>query len=156
MFVEGLRKLGWTEGQNLRMQVRWTGNDAKLMEAYATDLVELFRPDVLLAVASANLTALQRVTGTIPIVFTQVRDPVEQGLVPSLARPGGNITGFANSEFSIAGKWADLLKQLVPGIARVALVIGATAPQSRFYKSALEAAALSLGIEAMVVPVRDA
>ena len=81
------------------------------MEAYATDLVGIFKPDVLLAVQTGNLVALQRVTNTTPIVFIGVADPVEQGLVPNLTKPGGNITGFANPEFSIAGKWADLLKQ---------------------------------------------
>ena len=105
------------------------------MEAYATDLVGLFKPDVLLTVTTANLAALQRATRTIPIVFTNVADPVEQGFVPNLAHPGGNITGFANPEFSIAGKWADLLKQMAPSIARVALVFNPeTSPQSKLYR----------------------
>ena len=111
IFVQGLRKLGWIEGQNLRTEVRWTAADPTLIQAYATDLVGLFKPDVLLANTTANLVSLQRATSTIPIVFTAVADPVEQGLVASLTHPGGNITGFANPEFSIAGKWADLLKQ---------------------------------------------
>src|SRR5262249_45219548 len=88
-FAEGLRKLGWIEGQNLRTEVRWSGADVSLMQAYATDLVRLFQPDVLLAVSSPNLIAMQRATSVIPIVFTQVTDPVEQGLVPNLRRPGG-------------------------------------------------------------------
>src|SRR6266550_5395939 len=121
-FVQGLRKLGWIDGQNLRIEVRWGGADLSLMQAYATDLVGLFKPDVLVAATTGNLAALQRATSTIPIVFTNVSDPVEQGFVPNLARPGGNITGFANPEFSIAGKWADLLKQMAPSIARVAVV----------------------------------
>jgi putative ABC transport system substrate-binding protein len=155
-FVQGLRKLGWIEGQNLQLEVRWNSGDLTRIEAYATDLVGLFKPDVLLVQTTANLTALQRVTRTIPIVFTQVRDPVEQGLVPNLTHPGGNITGFANSEFSIAGKWADLLKQMAPSIARVAVVINPeTSPGSKLYVSAVEAAAPSLGVEVMVAPVHS-
>jgi putative ABC transport system substrate-binding protein len=104
-FVQGMRKLGWMDGQTLRTEVRWGAGDVNRIEAYATDLVELLRPDVLLAATSLNLVALQRATKTIPIVFVQTRDPVAQGLVSNLTHPGGNITGFANSEFSIAGKW---------------------------------------------------
>jgi putative ABC transport system substrate-binding protein len=148
-FVQGLRKLGWIDGQNLQTEVRWSAADTGRMDAYATDLVGLFKPDVLLTATTANLAALQRATRTIPIVFTQVSDPVEQGFVPNLARPGGNITGFASPEFSIAGKWADLLKQMAPSIARVALVFNPEAsPQSRLFLSALEAAAPSLGVAA--------
>src|SRR5438552_4037915 len=112
-FVQGLRKLGWIDGQNLQTEARWTAADPTLIQAYATDLVGLFKPDVLLAHTTANLAALQKATNsTIPIVFTNVADPVEQGLVQSLTHPGGNITGFVSNEFSIAGKWADLLKQM--------------------------------------------
>jgi ABC-type uncharacterized transport system substrate-binding protein len=155
-FVQGLRKLEWIDGQNLRLEVRWSAGDVSRLEAYATDLVGLLRPDVLVAVTTASLIALQRATRTIPIVFIQVRDPVEQGLVPNLTHPGGNLTGFANSEFSIAGKWADLLKQMAPGIARVAVVFNPeTLPQSKFYLSAIEAAARSLGVEMVTVPVHS-
>jgi putative ABC transport system substrate-binding protein len=112
-----LLKLGWIDGQTLRAEVRWGANDVNRTEAYATDLVGLLQHDVLLAATTINLVALQRATKTIPIVFTQVRDPVAQGLISNLMHPGGNITGFANSEFSVAAKWADLLKQMVPGIA---------------------------------------
>jgi putative ABC transport system substrate-binding protein len=118
--------------------------------------VGLFKPDVLLAVTTANLIALQQVTRAIPIVFAQVRDPVAQGLVPNLTRPGGNITGFANIEFSIAGKWTDLLKQMAPRTARVAIVFNpATLPQSKFYLNAVEAAAPSLGVEMIAAPVHS-
>ena len=101
-----------------------------------------------------NLVALQRATKTIPIVFLSVADPVEQGFVPSLAHPGGNITGFSNPEFSIAGKWADLIKQMVPSIRRVAMVIPEPEPQSRLFLRAVEAAAPSLGVDVMAVPVQ--
>jgi putative tryptophan/tyrosine transport system substrate-binding protein len=126
--IQGLRKLGWTDGQNLQIEVRWSAADPKFMEAYATDLVGMFKPDVLLTVTTGNLLALQRITNTIPIIFIGVSDPVEQGLVPNLTKPGGNISGFANPEFSIAGKWTDLLKQMVPTIARVAFVDPGVAP----------------------------
>jgi len=156
LFLQGLRKLGWTEGQNVQIEVRWSAGDVRSMEAYATDLVGLLKPDVLLAASTANLIALQRVSRTIPIVFTAVSDPVGQGLVPNLTQPGGNVTGFAHAGFSIAGKWADLLKQTAPGIGRVALVSNPdTSPQSRLYLSALEAAAPSLGLEAIEAPVRS-
>jgi putative ABC transport system substrate-binding protein len=92
--------------------VRWGEGDPRLIQAYARDLVGLLIPDVLLSQSSVNLEALQRETSTIPIVFLGVADPVEQGFLPNLAHPGGNITGFANPEFSIAGKWADLIKQM--------------------------------------------
>jgi putative tryptophan/tyrosine transport system substrate-binding protein len=155
-FMQGLRKLGWIDGQNQQFEVRWSGADLTRMEAYATDLVGLFKPDVLLAYTTANLTALQHATSTIPIVFTGVSDPVEQGIVPNLNRPGGNITGFAASEFSIAGKWADLLKQMAPSIARVALVFNPeSSPQSKLYVSAVEAVARSLGVEVMTAPVHS-
>jgi putative ABC transport system substrate-binding protein len=154
-FVEGLRKLGWIEGQNLRTEVRWAAANPSLIQAYANDLVGLFKPDVLLAHTTANLTALQGATNTIPIVFTAVPDPVEQGLVPSLTHPGGNITGFVSYEFSIAGKWADLLKQMTPSITRVAYLYNpaTTDLQSGRYTSALAAAARLLGLGVMPAPV---
>src|SRR5262245_4190636 len=140
-FLQGLRKLGWIEGQSLQAEVRWTAADPTLIQAYATDLVGLFKPDVLLSVGTANLLALQRASKTIPVVFTNVADPVEQGLVPNLRQPGGQITGFASNEFSIAGKWADLLKQMAPSMARIAYVYNPdTDPPSLLYLRAAEAA----------------
>src|SRR5215510_1173702 len=134
IFMQGMRKLGWIEGQNLQTEVRWSASDPSLIQAYATDLVGLFKPDVLLSESSVNLAALQRATRTIPIVFLGVADPVEQGFVPSLAHPGGNVTGFSNPEFSIASKWADLIKQMVPSIRRVDLVFAPeTSPQANLY-----------------------
>src|SRR5262245_12818084 len=155
IFREGMRKLGWIEGQNLQIEVRWSAYDPSRIEAFATDLVGLFKPDVLLSQSSVNLVALQRATTTIPIVFLSVADPVEQGFVPSLAHPGGNITGFSNPEFSIAGKWADLIKQMVPSIRRVAVVFPEMEPQSRLFVRAVEAAAPSLGVDVMPVPVHS-
>src|SRR5262249_36894013 len=155
IFMQGMRKLGWIEGQNLQTEVRWSEYDPSLIQAYATDLVGLFKPDVLLSQSTVNLAALQRATRTIPIVFLSVADPVEQGFVPSLAHPGGNITGFANPSFSIANKWADLIKQMVPSIRRVAVVFPETEPQSGLFLHAVEAAASSLGIDVMAAPVHS-
>jgi putative ABC transport system substrate-binding protein len=156
IFRQGMRKLGWIEGQNLQTEVRWTAADPSLIQAYATDLVGLFKPDVLLSASTSNLAALQRATKTTPIVFVLVADPIEQDFVPSLGRPGGNITGFSGPERSMAGKLADLLKQMVPSITRVAFVFNPeTDPQSKMYVSALEAAAPSLGVGLMAEPVRS-
>jgi putative ABC transport system substrate-binding protein len=155
-FTQGLRKLGWIESDNLRTEVRWSAADASLMRAYATDLVGLFRPDVLLAASTPNLIALRRVTDMIPIVFTSITDPVAQGFVPNLTHPGGNITGFAHADYSIGGKWVDLLKQMAPSLASVAVVFNPeTSPQSRLYAGAVEAAAASLGMSTTIAPVRS-
>jgi putative ABC transport system substrate-binding protein len=155
-FVQGLRKLGWIEGQNLQTEVRWSAADPTLTQAYATDLVGLFKPDVLLSQTTANLAGLRRATNTIPIVFTNVADPVEQGLVPNLARPGGSITGFSFNDFSMGGKWADLLKQMAPSITQVAYVYNPeTSPQSRLFLRAIEAAAPALGVSLIAAPVHS-
>jgi putative ABC transport system substrate-binding protein len=155
-FVLGLRKLGWIDGENVRIEVRWSAADRSLIEAYASDLVGLFKPDVVLTATTANLAALWRATSTIPIVFTSVSDPVAQGFVPNLTHPGGNITGFANAEFSIAAKWVNLLKQMAPLTARVALVFNPeTSPQSKMFVSAAEAAAPSLGVKVITAAVNS-
>jgi putative ABC transport system substrate-binding protein len=120
-FVEGLRNLGWIDGQNLRIEYRWNAGSAELARAYAAELVAL-APDVILSSSTTNLSALQRLSPTTPIVFVQVSDPVTQGFVLNLARPGGNITGFSSYEFTIGGKWVDLLKRLAPATARVAVM----------------------------------
>jgi putative ABC transport system substrate-binding protein len=148
LLTEGLRKLGWIASQNLRIEVRWSGVDRNLRSAYARDLVDLFKPDVLLCSSTANLIALQRATETIPIVFINVADPVKQGFVSNLARPGGNITGFANLEVSVASKWIDLLKKMVPSIARVAFLFNPeTSPQDRLFVTAAADAGQLLGVE---------
>jgi putative ABC transport system substrate-binding protein len=155
IFMQRMRNLGWIEGQDLQTAVRWSAVDPILSEAYATDFVDWFKPDVLLSQSSVNLAALQRATSTIPIVFLSVADPVEQGFVPNLTHPGGNITGFGNPEFSIAGKWADLIKQMAPSITRVAFVFPPEEPQSKLFLRAVEAAAPSLGVDVMEAPVHS-
>jgi putative tryptophan/tyrosine transport system substrate-binding protein len=155
-FEEALRKLGWTEGSNLRIERRWRDGQAEQALTYAAELVRL-APNAILCSSTTNLIALMKVTQTIPVVFVQVSDPVAQGFVSNLSHPGGNITGFGSYEFSIGGKWLDLLKQIAPGLTRVALVFNPdTSPQSKLFLRSLEAAAPSFGVEVMAVSVRDA
>src|SRR5215831_17358442 len=152
--VEGLRQLGWVEGQNLHLDLRWSGGDSALARIYAAQLIGLM-PDVIVASTTTNLIALRQATSTIPIVFLSVSDPVEQGFVASVAKPGGNLTGFTAYEFSIGGKWLDLLKEIAPGLGRVGIMFNPdTSPQSKFFVRSVEAAAHALGVQSMVVPVR--
>jgi putative ABC transport system substrate-binding protein len=155
-FVEAFQKLGWVDGRNIRIDFRWAADEADLTKFYAAELVSL-NPEVILAATTDNLIALQRVNRTIPIVFTSVSDPVAQGFVQSLERPGGNITGFTAFEFSIGAKWLDLLKQTAPALTRVAVMFNPdTSSQSYFFMRSIEAASRSLGVQATPAPVRDA
>jgi putative ABC transport system substrate-binding protein len=120
-FGEELQKNGWIEGENLHTEIRWAGESAERYRAYAKELISL-KPDVLLASASPSVAALQQVTRDVPIIFANVIDPVGAGFVVSLARPGGNTTGFTAFEYSISGKWLELLKELRPDLKRVAVV----------------------------------
>jgi putative ABC transport system substrate-binding protein len=120
-FREGLTQLGWVDGRNLRMDYRWAGGDIGRTRAFAKELVEL-SPDIIVAYATPSVVALQQQTHSVPIVFLSVTDPVGQGLVASLAHPGGNITGFSVFEFSLGTKWMDALKQIVPGLRRVVTI----------------------------------
>jgi putative ABC transport system substrate-binding protein len=154
-FAEAFKKLGWIEGQNVRIDYRWSGDEADLAKFYAEELVAL-APEVIFCATTDNLIVLQRVTRSIPIVFTSVSDPVAQGFVASLARPGGNITGFTAYEFSIGGKWLDLLKQMSPALNRVAVMFNPeVTPQSQFFLRSIEAAASSLDVQAIAIPVRE-
>ena len=120
-FRQELQKLGWIEGRNIRFEYRWAAGDAQQLRAHAQELVGM-APAVMLAGNNAALRALQEVTRTVPIVFAQVADPAGSGFVASLARPGGNVTGFALYEPAIAVKWLELLKEIAPSIARVAII----------------------------------
>jgi putative tryptophan/tyrosine transport system substrate-binding protein len=154
-FVQGLRNLGWIDGQNLRLDLRWVGGDADRARISATELLRL-SPDVILSSSTINLTALLRQAPTMPIVFVQVSDPVAQGFISNLARPEGNITGFSSYEFSIGGKWVDLLKQMAPSLVRVSLMFNPdTSPQSKFFLSSVEAVRSSLGVEVIAAPVHN-
>src|SRR5438105_9271369 len=152
-FVQALRQFGWIEGQNLRVDVRWNAGDAALSRIYAAQLIGL-APDVILASSTTNLTAVQQATNIVPIVFVQVSDPVTQGFVANVTKPGGNITGFSMYEFSVGGKWVDLLKEIAPNLGRVAVLSNPeTSPQSKFFMRSVEAAAPSRGVRAIAIPV---
>jgi putative ABC transport system substrate-binding protein len=153
---EGLRELGWREGSNIHIDWRFAAGDLSLMERYATELVSL-NPDVIVAENTAGVAAVFRETRQIPIVFVVVADPIGGGFVASLARPGGNVTGFTNFEPSLMGKWVDLLMEVSPGTQRVALLFNpSTAPMAgQYYLPFFDAAARSLGIEALPSPVHN-
>jgi putative ABC transport system substrate-binding protein len=153
-FAEQLRKLGWIEGRNLRIEYRWDNGEPALSRAYAVELVAL-APDVIVSAGTENLTALKRLSPTTPIVFIVVSDPLVQGFVMNMAHPGANITGFANLEFTIGGKWLDLLRQMVPRITHVSVMFNTdTAPQSKFFMSSIESAARTFGVKVAVAPVQ--
>jgi putative ABC transport system substrate-binding protein len=162
-FKQELQKLGWMEGRNLQLDVRSVAGDPDRARAYASELVNL-NPDVILAQSSLVLVllALRRETRTIPIVFAQINDPVGSGIVASLAHPGGNITGFTPVEFSIGGKLLELLKEAVPSITQVAVVLPAEAATQQVFATtagmwrAIEAVAPSLGVRVIEAGVRDA
>jgi putative ABC transport system substrate-binding protein len=154
-FLQALQKFGWTEGSNVQTNVRWAGDDADLCRRYAAELVAL-APDILLASGSETLAALQRVTRTVPIVLVNVYDPVGAGFVSSLARPGGNTTGFLAFEYSIGGKWAELLKKLAPQTTRVAVLRDPTVAASIGLFPGIQSAASSSGIELSVIDAHDA
>jgi putative tryptophan/tyrosine transport system substrate-binding protein len=151
---KALQEHGWINGRNLTIEYRWTAGEAQRLEQYAKELVSL-DPDVLLAIATAASAALHRQTRTVPIVFTQVADPIARGFVSSLPRPGGNMTGFAQYEDEVAVKWVELLKQLAPNVARVTVLHDATNPATAGYLRAIEAGGPSLGISVSGAPVRD-
>src|SRR5262249_25119852 len=138
--------LGWTDGRNLRIDIRWGLGDAERLRRYSVELVAL-GPDVLVAGGTLALAVLQQATRTLPIVFANVVDPVGLGNVASLARPGGNTTGFMNVEFGLSGKWLELLKQAAPHVTRVAVLRDPAAPGGIGALSAIQAVAPSFGVE---------
>ena len=154
-FLQGLQQLGWTDGRNIQIDVRWSGgNDAK-MRKNAAELVAL-APEIIVASGSAGMGPLMQISGTVPIVFLIVPDPVGAGYVKSLARPGGNATGFLLFEYSIGGKWLDLLKQIAPEVNRVAVLRDSAISAGLGLYGAVQSAASSFGVEASVVDLRDA
>jgi len=154
-FAQGLQEAGWTTGRNVRIDYRWGGGGADAMAKYAAELVAL-APDVILAATSSSVAALQRIAGTIPIVFVQVIDPVSAGFVASLARPGGNATGFTIIEYGFSGKWLELLKEVAPRITRVAVIRDPTGLAQMGQMGAIQSVAPSLGVELRPVEARDA
>jgi putative tryptophan/tyrosine transport system substrate-binding protein len=153
-FTQALADLGWTDGRNVRMDLRWGRGDINRIRAHAQELVDL-QPDVILKGVTATTAALQRETRTIPIVFASAADPVASGIISRLDRPGGNVTGFATNEASLAGKWLELLLEIAPGLKRAAIMFNPdTAPVSTYIPS-FEAAARSLKVTPISVPVHD-
>jgi putative ABC transport system substrate-binding protein len=155
VFVQGLQQLGWTDGRNIRIDVRWGAGDADRYRKYAAELVTL-APDVILAASSSALEPLQRATLTVPIVFVTIADPVGAGFVNSLARPGGNATGFSQFEYGVIGKWLELLKEIAPGVTRVAVIRDPTISAGAGQFGAIQTAAPSFGVEVNPVNMRDA
>jgi putative ABC transport system substrate-binding protein len=154
-FLQGLQQSGWTDGHNVRIDTRWVGSDPDNFRKYAAELIAL-APDVILASATLSLAALQQATRTVPIVFANVVDPVGAGFVDSLARPGGNTTGFMPFEYGLSGKWLELLKQIAPGVTRVAVLRNPASPTGPALFAAIQAVAPSLRVEVSPVNVRDA
>jgi putative tryptophan/tyrosine transport system substrate-binding protein len=153
-FTQRLQQLGWMDGRNLRIDYRWAAGDISRLRSDAVELVRL-RPEVILAGGSPGLTAAQEASRTIPIVFVNVADPVGQGFVASLARPGGNATGFTNFEFSMGGKWLEALKDMAPRTVRVALIVNPNNPSASIFLRSVETVAASFGIETVATAVRD-
>jgi putative ABC transport system substrate-binding protein len=151
---QALQELSWIEGRNIRIDYRFAGGDADRLRAYAEELVAA-KPNVIFAGSGTALAPLQRATRTVPIVFAQVSDPVGSGFVASLARPGGNITGFAQLEVEVAAKWLELLKQIAPGVARVAAIHDPANPASAGHLRTIEGAAPALGVRMTGIAVRN-
>ena len=154
-FRDSLQKLGWVESRNIKIDTRWAAADIELMKRFAKELVEL-QPDLILTSSTPAAGAMLQQTRTIPIIFVLVADPVGSGYVASLPRPGGNVTGFTPIVGSLGGKWVELLKEIAPRLARVALLFNPpTATFIEGYLNPFKIAAASLGMEAIIAPVHD-
>jgi putative ABC transport system substrate-binding protein len=154
-FLGGLQKLGWIDGRNVRIDARWTAVDADLIRKYAGELVAL-GPDVVMAFTSAAVPPLRQVTSAIPIVFAIVADAVGAGYVESLARPGGNVTGFTTFEYALGGKWLELLKEIAPRTARVAVLRDSAIAAGPAEFGAIQTVAPSFGVELRPIDMRNA
>jgi putative ABC transport system substrate-binding protein len=153
-FAQTLAQLGWAVGQNLHIEYRWAAGDAERIRRYAAELVAL-TPDVILTTGAAGVGPLLQATRTVPVVFVLVPDPVGAGFVDSLARPGGNATGFVQFEYGISGKWLELLKEIAPGVARVAVLRDPAIAGGQGQVAAIQAVAPSFGMEVTPINVRD-
>jgi putative ABC transport system substrate-binding protein len=154
VFIQALAGLGWTDGRNMRMDLRWGRDDINRMRALAQELVGL-QPDIIFAGGTPATVALQRETRTIPIVFANGSDPVASGIVPRLDRPGGNVTGFATYEPTLGGKWLELLSEIAPGLKRVAIIFNPDLPPVSAHMPSLETAARSLKVVPITAPVHS-
>ena len=148
-----LKELGWSEGRNVEYHFRWAANDAERLRASAAELVGL-GPDVILAPSTIATAALQQATSTVPIVFVNVLDPIGSGFVASLARPGGNITGFQASDAALGGKWIGVLKEAVPNLKRAAMIYGSDSGGNVAFLRAAQASAPAAGIELTAIDVK--
>jgi ABC-type uncharacterized transport system substrate-binding protein len=153
-FLQALQQLGWIVGRNLQIDFRWAGSDPERIRKYAAELLAL-APEVILAPGTATVGPLLKMTSTVPIVFPIVVDPVGAGFVASLARPGGNATGFTQYEYGVSGKWPELLKQIAPAVTRAAVLRDPTLTSGTAQFAAIQAVAPSLGMEMTPVNVRD-
>ena len=153
-FMQGLQELGWIDGRNVRVDTRWGGGDGERARKYIAELVAL-TPDVILASGGSLVAPLLQATRTVPVVFTQTPDPVGAGFVENLARPGGNATGFSIFDYSMGGKWLELLKQIAPGVTRVAVIRDPATPQGIGQFSAIHSLAPSLGLDVIPVNARE-
>jgi ABC-type uncharacterized transport system substrate-binding protein len=154
-FLQGLRQLGWTDGRNMRVEYRWAAGDASDLRKYAAELAAL-APEVIFAGGGTSSGTLLQVTRAVPIVFAIVPDPVGSGFVDSLARPGGNATGFMQFEYSLSGKWVELLKQIAPGLTRAAVLWDPAIPPGIGQFAIIQSVAPSAGVDVSPVNVRDA
>ena len=155
-FLQGLQELGWTDGRNVRIDYRWAAADADRSRTYAAELVAV-APDVILAAGSLSVAALQQTSRTVPIVFVNIIDPVGAGFVARLARPGGNTTGFTSFEYSLSGKWLELLKEITPNLTRIAILRDPAIAAGIGQFAAIQAMAPpSFGMELSPIGVRDA
>ena len=154
-FLQGLQQLGWTDGRNVMIDYRWGAGDPERIRKSATELLAL-APDVILAIGAITVGPLQQLSRTVPIVFANVTDPVGAGIVASLARPGGNSTGFINFEYGISAKWLELLKQIAPRMARAAVLRDPTIIASISQFAAIQSVAPSLGVELTPIDTRNA
>jgi putative tryptophan/tyrosine transport system substrate-binding protein len=154
-FLQELGQFGWTDGRNARIEYRWGGGDAERIRRYAAELVAL-EPDIILAWGASTVGPLRQATRAVPVVFVSVADPVGAGFVASLARPGGNATGYMSFEYSLSGKWLELLKQIAPGVTRVAVLRDPATSTGPAQFGVIQSAAASVGVELSPVNMDDA
>jgi putative ABC transport system substrate-binding protein len=155
IFTQTLQQFGWTDGRNIRIDLRWAGGDASGIARYAVDLVAL-APDVIVSTGTASMAPLLQATRTVPIVFANVADPIGAGFIDSMARPGGNATGFVQFEYSLSGKWVELLKRIAPRITRAAVLRDPSITAGIGQFAVIQAVAPSFGMEVSAIGVRDA
>jgi putative ABC transport system substrate-binding protein len=152
---DGLEKLGWTEGRNIRIDYRWGIGDPARARIVVKELLAL-SPDLIMPATTQMLVAAKEAAGSVPIVFVNISDPIGTGFVASLARPGGNVTGFTNFEYAMGEKWLQTLKDIAPHVTRIAIVANPKNPNTALYLGAIEPAAKALGLQLAVTPVNDA